>query len=164
MVKKSQETGLMVVYIVMYYTDIFDKSIFHWLGPLGQVRHRVAMSMFLFICPLPAYFFWRTLIEPKITWSVQGLTLVNQTRPPSPTCGPNLWTRLVDQTHGPDLWTWLIDPTHRPNLWTWLMDLTHGPYLWTLFMDLTCGTHSWSLKNKELFRTGLIDGPWVGGV
>ena len=54
------------------------------------------------------------------------------------TCGPDLWTQLVDTTHGPDLCTRLLV-------------LTRGP-------------DTWNLKNKELLRIGLVDRPRMGGV
>ena len=55
-----------------------------------------------------------------------------------PTCGPNLWTQIVDPTHSPDLFARFVDPT--------------------------CGPDSLSLKNKELFRFGLLDRPRMGVV
>ena len=51
---------------------------------------------------------------------------------------PDSWTQLVGPNCGPELWTQLVHPTREPNLW--------------------------SLKNKELFRIGLVDRPRVGGV
>ena len=50
------------------------------------------------------------------------------------------------------------------------MDLpTHGPDAWTRIVDQTCSLDlwtvpAWNLKNKELFRIGLVDRPRVGGV
>ena len=59
---------------------------------------------------------------------------------------PVLISQLVDLIRGLNLW---------PNSWARLVDQlvnpTHGPYLW-------------SLKNKDLFRIGLIDCPSVVGV
>ena len=48
---------------------------------LGRFFHRVAMCVYVFpVCPLLCNFFLRPLIGPPVTWSVQGLWLVN---PPS---------------------------------------------------------------------------------
>ena len=44
------------------------------------------------------------------------------------------------------------------------MDPTCGLDLWTRLVDPTRGPNLWSLKNKELFRIGLVDRPRVGGV
>ena len=77
--------------------------------------------------------------------------------PPTPpqgsnpmTCGPHLWTQLVDLARGPASWIRLVDPTCGFESWTFLVDPTRGP-------------NSTSLKNKELFRIGLKDCPCGGG-
>ena len=57
----------------------------HQLGPLGRVRLVVAKSVcVLFACMSPSHaIFFRLLIGPVITWSVQSLSLVIPS-PPSP--------------------------------------------------------------------------------
>ena len=62
------------------YIYFLDLRYFHWLGPLDWVSHRVAMSMYVFMYPLKGYFF-RPLIGPHITWSVQGLSLAPTSSP-----------------------------------------------------------------------------------
>ena len=91
-----------------------------------------------------------------------------------PTCGPKLWTRIMDPTRSPDLFTPLVDPTRGAlktmscsGLDSWivrLVDPNRGPDSFTRLIHLTLGPDSWSLKNKQLFRIGLVDQRREGGV
>ena len=102
-------------------------------------------------------------------WSILQTQFVN------PTCGPNLWARLMDQICGHNLWiipAWGLknEEYFRNRLidcpcvgGVQLMDHPPRGALRTRScsgLDL-CIVPAWSLKNKELFRIGLVDCPRV---
>ena len=67
---------------------------FHWLGPLGRVSHRVAMSVCMYVSPSLLNFFKGPFIGPKVTWPDPRLVVGSASTPwkPPPTKQKRLWS------------------------------------------------------------------------